>query len=188
MRWRRFHACRNSSRATGGCTTHGYTMQAESTRWILPTFASSMVGASTPTPRCSSSLHLPVATCAYQRRPYLPLFSARLDTDPQASLICHALTRSSAAAIIRANLGDPGAAGLTICTVYNQRTAFDALVWMVVWLFLASICTKTRHRLACLSTGARYQPGAAHQKGAIATTTAPCWNPRGRRLVHVPRF
>jgi hypothetical protein len=59
--------------------------------------------------------------------------------------------------------------------------AFDALVSVVVWLFLSSAGAKTRHRLPCFSIGARYQPGAAHQKGAIPTTTAPCWNPRGRR-------
>jgi hypothetical protein len=57
----------------------------------------------------------------------------------------------------------------------------DILACVVAWLFLGPVCTMIRHWLSCFSIGARYQPGAAHQKEALTTTTAPCWNPRGRR-------
>ena len=62
----------------------------------------------------------------------------------------------------------------------------DASRVCVVSLFL-SRCGQTG-TAACFSIGARYQPGAAHQKGAVSTITAPCWNPRGRRPVRVKAF
>jgi hypothetical protein len=44
-------------------------------------------------------------------------------------------------------------------------------------LFSFSCLCQDLARAACISIGARYQPGAAHQKGAVRATTAPCRTP-----------
>src|SRR6266508_3179018 len=53
----------------------------------------------------------------------------------------------------------------------------DIRACAVVSLFRFSVRARTWHRLPVFSIGARYQPGAARQKGAISPTTAPFRTP-----------
>jgi hypothetical protein len=47
---------------------------------------------------------------------------------------------------------------------------------------------RTWRRLPVFSIDVRYQPGAAHQKEAVSTITAPKGFPRDRQSGRVPRF
>ena len=84
--------------------------------------------------------------------------------------------------------GVPGAAELTMRAAHDRPTAICRSRLAVVSSFCFPVCANTWHRLPVFSIGARYQPGAARQKEAGSPTTAPCWNPRGRRPVRVQAF
>src|SRR5215210_2977054 len=71
----------------------------------------------------------------------------------------------------------PDAVGVTVRSRTTDAWPADLLACVVVSSFRSSVRARIWRRLPVFSIGARYQPGAARQKEAVSTITAPFRTP-----------